>query len=168
MDSNYETLLYSRDSACLRVNRYNGKVHDHLSKLSGLLTGLEKASGLKPKVIVIHTIPHPEDRSKWASSDENAYVAFEDFVKEGKEAKLGRTAEGEIEWVRNSFDYPLWILFSSGTTGTCFNCLLCSFLNEGGNIFLAHMGLTTLNLLRQFRTTQVSYPVIIPDCCAEL
>lgn len=39
-------------------------------------------------------------------------------MKLGGEKKLGRTSEGEIEWARLPFDWPLWILFSSGTTGS--------------------------------------------------
>ena len=44
-------------------------------------------------------------------------MAWEDFVREGADYKLGRDDLGEILWHRGSFNWPLWILFSSGTTG---------------------------------------------------
>ena len=48
---------------------------------------------------------------------------WDDVVAEGREKKLGRTPDGEIEWKRLDFNWPLWILFSSGTTGAW--CALC-------------------------------------------
>lgn len=44
-------------------------------------------------------------------------MSWESFVDAGKAAKLGRDSNGEIEWRRQAFDWPIWILFSSGTTG---------------------------------------------------
>lgn len=60
-------------------------------------------------------VHHParKDRSDWDSE----WIDFENFVTCGREKKLGRTSEGEIEWARLGFNWPLWILFSSGTTG---------------------------------------------------
>jgi len=46
-----------------------------------------------------------------------ACVHWNDFLKIGSEKKLGRDETGEIQWKRLSFNWPLWILFSSGTTG---------------------------------------------------
>lgn len=91
---------------------YNAKVHDHLSKLSTLLSGLENQSAA-PKVVIIHPIPYPDDRSRW----QEGWVSWDDFILEGKAQKLGHTSSGEIKWYRASFDWPLWILFSSGSTG---------------------------------------------------
>jgi len=45
------------------------------------------------------------------------WVSWQDFISAGEACKLGRSAEGEIQWYRHGFDAPLWILFSSGTTG---------------------------------------------------
>ena len=39
------------------------------------------------------------------------------LVAEGAEKQLGRTPGGDIAWRRLDFNWPLWILFSSGTTG---------------------------------------------------
>jgi acetoacetyl-CoA synthetase len=94
-------------------DRYNAKVHQHLPKLRTLLAGLAVRSTVQPKVVVIHTIPTAENRSSW----ERNWIGWDAFVTEGKASQLGRSSEGEVEWSRQSFDWPLWILFSSGTTG---------------------------------------------------
>ncbi|KAF8165335.1 acetoacetyl-CoA synthetase [Crassisporium funariophilum] len=91
---------------------YNHKVHQHLPKLSTLLSGLSKQSA-RPKVVIIHAASQKETRHAWESD----WMSWEDFVNEGKEHQLGRMPNGEIEWNRLSFNAPLWILFSSGTTG---------------------------------------------------
>ncbi|KAJ7507822.1 acetoacetyl-CoA synthetase [Mycena galericulata] len=92
---------------------YNAKVHDHLSKLSALLSGLYGQSENRPFVVVMHPIPYPEDRSAW----QEGWVSWDSFVCEGEAKKLGRASSGEILWYRTSFNWPLWILFSSGSTG---------------------------------------------------
>ena len=95
--------------------RYNAKVHPHIPKLQELLRGLADRAGLTPKVVVSPNASHAGDRSAW----DPAWIPFDEFVQSGKQRKLGRTAAGEIEWARLGFDWPLWILFSSGTTGAC-------------------------------------------------
>jgi len=42
---------------------------------------------------------------------------WDNFILLGKEKALGRTVTGDIDWRRMPFDWPIWILFSSGTTG---------------------------------------------------
>lgn len=71
---------------------YNGKKHDHISKVAELLKGLD----VQPKVIMIHAIPHAEDRTTWNSD----YTPWADFIKEGEAANVGVTSTGEIEWHR--------------------------------------------------------------------
>ncbi|RDB22609.1 Acetoacetyl-CoA synthetase [Hypsizygus marmoreus] len=92
---------------------YNAKVHRHIPKLFALLAGLQQKSIAPSKVIIIHATPRVEDRGDWSPE----WVSWDAFISEGRESKLGRTPSGEIEWNRGSFDAPLWILFSSGTTG---------------------------------------------------
>ncbi|KAJ7498912.1 acetoacetyl-CoA synthetase [Mycena latifolia] len=89
---------------------YNGKFHDHISKLTTLLLGLEGKTA--PKIVIMHPIPYAEDRSGW----QKGWVSWDDFILEGEAQKLGRTSSGEIIWYRASFNWPLWILFSSGST----------------------------------------------------
>lgn len=95
---------------------YNAKVHDHLGKLSALLSGLGSSKSnhnIRPKVVIMHPIPYPEDRSAW----QEGWISWDDFILEGEAEKLGCTPSGEIIWYRASFNWPLWILFSSGSTG---------------------------------------------------
>lgn len=94
---------------------YNAKVHPHLPKLRALLAGLSEKANLHPEVVIVR---HPfgvTNREQW---DPN-WKDWEDVVGEGREKKLGRTPDGEIEFKRLDFNWPLWILFSSGTTGAC-------------------------------------------------
>ncbi|KAK7470629.1 hypothetical protein VKT23_002053 [Stygiomarasmius scandens] len=92
---------------------YNAKIHDHLCKLSLLVKGLSSATHVQPKIIVINSGLQARDQTKWSKD----WIDWDAFVKSGKDAKLGRNKSGEIEWRRVSFNDPLWILFSSGTTG---------------------------------------------------
>uniref|UniRef100_D8PNZ0 AMP-dependent synthetase/ligase domain-containing protein n=1 Tax=Schizophyllum commune (strain H4-8 / FGSC 9210) TaxID=578458 RepID=D8PNZ0_SCHCM len=93
---------------------YNAKVHPHLTKLKALLDGLADLNLEIPTVIVAHVIPNIVDTSDAWNSE---WMKWDDFLAEGREKKLGRDPDGEIQWSRQPFDYPLWILFSSGTTG---------------------------------------------------
>ena len=86
-------------------------MHPHLPKLSSLLAGLNSHSVTPAKVVIISS--PSSDRAEWNED----WVAWQDFISEGVKRKLGRDATGEILWRRQSFDWPLWILFSSGTTG---------------------------------------------------
>lgn len=92
---------------------YNAKVHNHISKVSVLLERLRSKGQHPSKVIIIHAIPQPAPQHEWRPE----WTSWEAFISEGQTAKLGQTASGEIDWCRLSFDAPLWILFSSGTTG---------------------------------------------------
>ncbi|EIW76117.1 acetoacetyl-CoA synthetase [Coniophora puteana RWD-64-598 SS2] len=91
---------------------YNGKVHLHLPKVAALLDGLRQKSSVEPKVVVVHT-----GLSTSSLGWQEEWMKWTDFVVTGKESRLGRTTAGEIAWCRKGFDWPLWILFSSGTTG---------------------------------------------------
>ena len=91
---------------------YNHKVHPHLPKLSALLSGLAGKIP-PPKIVIISPLNQGQDGRSWDSE----WLGWEDLVKVGQHHKLGRTQGGEIEWNQMSFDAPLWILFSSGTTG---------------------------------------------------
>ncbi|EKM59066.1 uncharacterized protein PHACADRAFT_113281 [Phanerochaete carnosa HHB-10118-sp] len=102
------TLIFSVDAVV-----YNAKVHAHLPKLKELLRGLSERAGISPKVVVVRHPSQPASTDTW----ETGWANFDDFVKIGREKALGRTPDGEIAWTRLPFDWPLWILFSSGTTG---------------------------------------------------
>ena len=88
-------------------------MHAHLPKLAELLRGLDARAALRPKVVVIRHPSQPAPRDAWDSH----WTDFREFVKMGQAQALGRAPDGEIAWTRLPFDWPLWILFSSGTTG---------------------------------------------------
>ncbi|KAJ3828588.1 acetoacetyl-CoA synthetase [Lentinula raphanica] len=92
---------------------YNAKVHNHIPKLKSLLSGLTQVLSFKPEVIVAQTGLADTDKTAWHED----WVDWSDFVREGQLVKAGRSVDGEINWNRGSFNDPLWILFSSGTTG---------------------------------------------------
>ncbi|KAF9075793.1 acetoacyl-CoA synthetase [Rhodocollybia butyracea] len=92
---------------------YNAKVHNHISKLESLLAGMNTVNA-KPKVVIVSTgLLQGTDRAAWDSD----WADWEAFVRQGQDVKLGCSAQGEITWHRGNFNDPLWILFSSGTTG---------------------------------------------------
>ncbi|KAJ3869570.1 acetoacetyl-CoA synthetase [Lentinula novae-zelandiae] len=91
---------------------YNGKVHNHIPKLKSLLSGLNEVVSTKPKVVVVYTGLESTDKAEW----DDTWVDWSAFVRQGQGVKLGRSEDGEIDWYRGSFNDPLWILFSSGTT----------------------------------------------------
>ena len=82
---------------------YNAKVHPHLPKLAALLSGL--VQDIPPVVVVVSALGKKTDHA------EAGWMSWEGFL--GEEALAG---EKEISWFRGPFDWPLWILFSSGTT----------------------------------------------------
>ncbi|OCB84825.1 acetoacetate-CoA ligase [Sanghuangporus baumii] len=90
---------------------YNGKVHRHLPKLSTLLDVMTKANCAPEKVVVIDSLEISSDgwRDDWEHWD--------NFVSRGRSKELGQDRHGTILWKRMGFNWPLWILFSSGTTG---------------------------------------------------
>ncbi|KAF7355325.1 Acetoacetyl-CoA synthetase [Mycena sanguinolenta] len=106
---------------------YNAKVHEHLPKLTTLLLGLAAKSLDPAKVVIIHSIPYAEDRSTW----QEGWLSWQDFLLEGEAKKLGRNPSGEILWHRASFNWPLWILFSSGSTGKPNGWMMYNFLISG-------------------------------------
>ncbi|KAH7929458.1 acetoacyl-CoA synthetase [Leucogyrophana mollusca] len=89
---------------------YNAKVHPHIPKLKALLSGLRDRCPVQPKVIVIRATSTATSSSEW----EKDWVDWETFVNGGERHSA---LEEEIQWSRQGFDWPLWILFSSGTTG---------------------------------------------------
>lgn len=73
------------------------------------------------KVIVINSVaglasgPDAATGSGWR----DGWETWDAFIAGGRAAQLGRDAAGELLWKRLDFNWPLWILFSSGTTGMC-------------------------------------------------
>lgn len=91
----------------------------HLPKLRALLDALSEKAGLHPQVVIVRHQFGVTSQGQWDSR----WKDWDDVVAEGREKELGRTPEGEIQWKRLDFNWPLWILFSSGTTGAL--CAVC-------------------------------------------
>ncbi|XP_070184746.1 acetoacetyl-CoA synthetase-like, partial [Littorina saxatilis] len=85
---------------------YNGKVHQHMDKVAQVVTGLNDLE----KVVVIPFVKH-------ASMDLthiNNGCALDQFL------SLGNTGDGqtpELRFEQVPFNHPLFIMYSSGTTG---------------------------------------------------
>lgn len=105
--------------------KYNGKVHDHLSKVHHVVQGLP---GLL-KVVVIPFAGGDGERGD-ISFIPNA-VWIDDFLQCGKDPS-GNIAE--LTYAQVPFDHPLFVMFSSGTTGVP-KCILHSV----GGTLLKHL-----------------------------
>ncbi len=79
---------------------YNGKTYDCLEKLHGIVAALPTLE----RVVVV-----PYTRADPAITGLPHSVLWDDFT--------ASSAPGEIEFARLPFDHPLFIMFSSGTTG---------------------------------------------------
>ncbi|XP_005109630.1 acetoacetyl-CoA synthetase [Aplysia californica] len=84
---------------------YNGKVHSHMDKLQQVVKGL-------PDLEKVVLIPFVKDFKTDVSSIPLG-IALEEFLQGG--AKDGKVPELSFEQV--PFNYPLYIMYSSGTTG---------------------------------------------------
>jgi acetoacetyl-CoA synthetase len=79
---------------------YNGKTHDSLGRIGGILKEL-------PSIEKVVVIPYTEKRAD-ISAISNA-IHYEDFI--SKEEGL------QIQFEQLPFDHPVYIMYSSGTTG---------------------------------------------------
>jgi acetoacetyl-CoA synthetase len=80
--------------------RYNGKSHDSLGRVAEFLEEL-------PTVDKVIVIPYIHERA-----------SLESLAKASRlEDEISRYAPGEIEFAQLPFDHPLYVMFSSGTTG---------------------------------------------------
>ncbi|KAL8292250.1 hypothetical protein RQP46_001716 [Phenoliferia psychrophenolica] len=91
--------------------RYNGKVLPQTPKLAAVVEGLEKARATPLKVVLVDYLGEGDRKGvgkEWIEWEELMAAGEATRVKEGRE---------EIQFFQAEFDYPLWVLFSSGTTG---------------------------------------------------
>lgn len=96
--------------------RYNGKVHDHTEKVRAVVDGLDaSASADEQKLEGIILIPYMAS-SPTTLDKSKGWASWETFLKEEGRAREGKD-ESSIDFAQLDFNHPLWILFSSGTTG---------------------------------------------------
>uniref|UniRef100_A0A8C0Y458 Acetoacetyl-CoA synthetase n=1 Tax=Cyprinus carpio carpio TaxID=630221 RepID=A0A8C0Y458_CYPCA len=85
---------------------YNGKQHDHMEKLQNVVKGLPDLK----KVVVI---PYVRSRQETDLSKIPNSVFLDDFLAMGKEGDQ----DPQLEFEQLPFSHPLFIMYSSGTTG---------------------------------------------------
>ncbi|MBI4962335.1 MAG: acetoacetate--CoA ligase [Desulfomonile tiedjei] len=79
---------------------YNGKTHDSLSRIGGILKEL-------PRIEKVVVIPYTSQRADISSIPNG--VHYDDFISQEKGL--------DIKFEQLPFDHPLYIMYSSGTTG---------------------------------------------------
>jgi acetoacetyl-CoA synthetase len=86
-------------------------LHNHLPKVQELLEGL-KAKNLTPKaVIVLPLDPSSPTQQPETTAQGAKWMPWSSFL------SLGTSSNEPFEFAQMPFNHPLWILFSSGTTG---------------------------------------------------
>ncbi|WP_142849138.1 acetoacetate--CoA ligase [Telmatospirillum sp. J64-1] len=96
---------------------YGGKAHDSLQRLDGIMAGLPSVQAL---VVVPYTRAAPDVSGLPKAS------LLEDFI--------APYQAGTIDFAQLSFDHPLYIMFSSGTTGVP-KCIL----HSAGGVLIQHL-----------------------------
>ncbi|KAJ9060106.1 hypothetical protein DSO57_1034394 [Entomophthora muscae] len=118
---------------------YNGRLHDHLSKLSSVVQGL---SSLK-RVVVFPFIPsHSMDLSfSSLAMDHETFISTSDCL--------------PLSFAQLPFDHPLYILFSSGTTGKpkCLVHTAGGMLIQHKKEHIIHGNLSEKDVVFQYTTT---------------
>ncbi|XP_067557289.1 acetoacetyl-CoA synthetase isoform X1 [Pseudorca crassidens] len=121
---------------------YNGKEHDHVDKLQQVVRGL---ADLK-KVVVI---PYVSSREKIDISRIPNSVFLEDFLATGQGAQAP-----QLEFEQLPFSHPLFIMFSSGTTGAP----KCMVHSVGGTLIqhlkehILHGNMTSSDIILYYTT----------------
>ncbi|EDO37374.1 predicted protein [Nematostella vectensis] len=100
--------------------RYNGKIHDHMAKLDGVVQGLPELE----KVVII---PFVGTEEKIEISQIKNSIFLSDLLKLADDRP-------ELEFKQLPFNHPLFIMYSSGTTGPP-KCMV----HSAGGTLLQHL-----------------------------
>ncbi|XP_070760718.1 acetoacetyl-CoA synthetase isoform X1 [Enoplosus armatus] len=124
---------------------YNGKTHDHMEKLTSVVKGLPDLR--KVVVIPYARSKHETDLSKIPNS-----VFLDDFLASGR----GEVDQfPQLEFEQLPFNHPLFIMYSSGTTGAP----KCMVHSAGGTLIqhlkehILHGNMTSSDVIIYYTTT---------------
>ncbi|TDH12956.1 hypothetical protein EPR50_G00053520 [Perca flavescens] len=124
---------------------YNGKTHDHMEKLTSVVKGLPDLQ--KIVVIPYARSKHETDLSKIPNS-----VFIDDFLASGR----GEADQfPQLEFEQLPFSHPLFIMYSSGTTGAP----KCMVHSAGGTLIqhlkehILHGNMTSSDVIIYYTTT---------------
>ncbi|XP_041756126.1 acetoacetyl-CoA synthetase isoform X2 [Coregonus clupeaformis] len=123
---------------------YNGKRHDHMEKLHSVVKGLPDLQ----KVVVI---PYVRSKQETDLSRIPNSVYLDDFLATGKEGDQAP----QLEFEQLPFSHPLFIMYSSGTTGAP----KCMVHSAGGTLIqhlkehVLHGNVTSSDVIIYYTTT---------------
>ncbi|XP_013403238.1 acetoacetyl-CoA synthetase [Lingula anatina] len=121
---------------------YNGRVHNHLEKLQHVVQGLPDLE----KVVVISGLTHGDNKPDISSILNSCHL--EDFLNQDGTVP-------ELEFEQLPFSHPLYIMYSSGTTGAP----KCMVHSAGGTLLqqlkehVIHGNLTRDDVIMYYTTT---------------
>lgn len=124
---------------------YNGKTHDHMEKLTSVVKGLPDLE--KVVVIPYARLKQETDLSKVPNS-----VFIDDFLATGR-GEAGQ--DPQLEFEQLPFSHPLFIMYSSGTTGAP----KCMVHSAGGTLIqhlkehILHGNMTSSDVIIYYTTT---------------
>lgn len=124
---------------------YNGKTHDHMEKLTSVVKGL-------PDLKTVVVIPYARSKQETDLSKIPNSVFIEDFLATGR-GEAGQFPQLEFEQL--PFSHPLFIMYSSGTTGAP----KCMVHSAGGTLIqhlkehILHGNMTSSDVIIYYTTT---------------